>query len=327
LLNIRTLGELFEQLGTTEVIVESTLKHIPDRCHVLLVYDREKPGKKPREVVDPQGSLRELQKAIHNKLLLHNLTFSPVSYGGIPGKSQIDNVTRHLGQKFVYTGDIKNFFPCIHFSRVSRLFLALGCSAEVSRVLTRICTYDHRLAPGFVTSPLLADQILRPGDDRIQKLCEKLALVYTRFVDDITISGDFDLKKSGIAKTIATILHNTGFRVHTGKNQFGTIAEGMPILNLRLGKGHPDVVKTYHEETVRRLKDLASLGAGGEFIGPYFGHAELYGRIQYICWVNPNRRRMLMPLWRALDWECIEGEAARRGILTKRKRYAIKRKR
>src|SRR5262249_19581683 len=152
-----------------------------------------------------------------------------------------------------------------------------------------------------------------------------LWLVYTRFVDDLTISGGFDLKKSGLANTLAQILRNTGFSLHAGKNKFGTIAGGTPILNLRLNKGRPDVTKAYYEETVRRLKDMASLGAGGGFTGPYYGHAELYGRTQYVCWINPNRRRSLMPLWGALDWEGIEQEANHRGIVTQYKRQRIKR--
>jgi RNA-directed DNA polymerase len=280
--------------------------------------------KAPREVIDPRGSLREMQKALHRNILLPYLTFSPASHGGIPRRSQITNVMPHVGHAFVYTADIKRFFPSIHFSRVTRLFLELGCSDEVSRLLTRICTYDYCLAQGFVTSPLLADQVFRSADDRISKLCEKLGLAYTRFVDDLSISGPFDLKKSGLAKTLATILHKTGFKINTSKSRFGTIAEGAPILNLQLKKGRPDVAKDYYEETVRRLEDAASLGTGGAFAGPYYGHAELYGRTHYVCWVNPNRTPALRALWRRLDWGKIEEEAQRRGII-KHKRYRTKR--
>src|SRR5262249_5116134 len=117
----------------------------------------------------------------------------------------------HIGQQFVYTADIKKFFPGIHHSSVRRLFLRLGCSEEVATLLTRICTFDYHLAQGFVTSLILADQAFGLADERILRLCEAKKLVYTRFVDDLTLSGPFDLEQSGIPTTIATILYKTGF--------------------------------------------------------------------------------------------------------------------
>ena len=90
---------------------------------------------------------------------------APNSHGGVPDKSQLTCVQQHLQQNFVYSGDIRNFYPRIHFERVRRLYLGLGCSAEVARALTRLCTNHHRLEQGFITSPILADRIFRPADE------------------------------------------------------------------------------------------------------------------------------------------------------------------
>jgi hypothetical protein len=202
--------------------------------------------------------------------------------------------------------------------------MSLGCSADATRVLSRLCTYRHCLAQGFITSPILADCIFRPADERIQRLCEKYGLTYTRYVDDITISSPFSLKKSGIPKTIAKILINTGFRLNVTKNGFGSIPGGVSILGLRLDMGRPDVTTAYYNETVRRLEDAASLGCGRPFSGPYWTRNELFGRVRYVCWVNPNRRRAIFPLWRNLDWCGIEAEAARRGIAIRSKRFLVR---
>jgi hypothetical protein len=101
--------------------------------------------------------------------------------------------------------------------------------------------------------------------------------------------------------------------------------KGATILNLRVNKRYPDVTCAYYEETVRRLTDMASLARGGDFAGPYFTQPELFGRVQYVCWVNSNRRRLLLPKWNALDWDAIQAEAAKRGLL-RQKRISIRRK-
>ena len=82
------------------------------------------------------------------------------------------NAERHLRSQFAFSCDIMEFYPSIHSSRVYRLFAKIqGCSPDVARLLTRLCTYRYHLALGLITSPLLADQfltidetLLREGD-------------------------------------------------------------------------------------------------------------------------------------------------------------------
>src|SRR5262249_22111304 len=156
------------------------------------------------------------------------------SHGGVKGCSQLSYVSPHFGQTFVYTADIEKFFPSIHFTRVHRLFLSQGCSKEVAKVLTRACTYNHHLAQGFITSPILADMIIRPVDDRILSLAEQAGLRYSRFVDDLTLSANFDIKRSGISQTISDILHANGFCLSKKKVTGGRLSDETPVLNLRL---------------------------------------------------------------------------------------------
>lgn len=325
MLNIRSIDELTGLLGTTVAELDWTLQRVDSLSQVLSIKDLDRPDKKPREVYNPSGPLRTLQEALHYKILQQRLDRSPHSYGGVPGRDQVSCVERHLGQCFCYTGDIRNFYPGIHFERVRRLYLDLGCSDGVARALTRLTTNHHRLEQGYITSPIIADRIFRLADTRIGQLCKQHRLVYTRFVDDITISGPFDLRTSGIPTTISKILAGTGFQKHPRKEGYGSISSGATILGLRLNKGWPDVAAEYFNETVRRLQDMASLGADGPFTGPFFTEAELHGRMRYVCWVNPNRRARLFPLWNALNWEQIHRIAAARGIVIRQCRFVVDR--
>lgn len=327
MLNIETLGELATLLATSGEMLDSTLTRVGSLSRVLTITDLDRPRKPPRVVHSPQGSLRTLQTRLLRNVLLPRFDRSADSYGGVPGRNHVGCAEQHLRQKFVYSGDIRNFYPSIHFERVRRLFRELGCSEEVADAITRLTTQGHRLAQGFITSPIIADRMFRPADLRIAALCEKEGLIYTRFVDDLIISGPFDLKKSGIPRTIAEILVRTGFPKQKDKDRFGSITGQGVILGLRLNKGRADVCPSYHAETVRRLKDAARLGSGGHFDGPYFTREELYGRLRFVCWVNPNRMAELTRLWRGSNWARIHSEAEARNIVARSRRSVTARSR
>src|SRR5690606_20655991 len=132
---------------------------------------------------------------------LPKLSPSACSHGGVPGRGVKTNIEQHLGSVFGFTTDIANFFPSISHDRIHELFLRrFECSPDVARVFNRLCTYQHHLALGLVTSPLLADQVMQPIDARIAAACSAAGLPYTRFVDDISITGHFDMDqaRSGI---------------------------------------------------------------------------------------------------------------------------------
>lgn len=319
-LDIETLRDLAKLLGTDDELLASTLKRVGSLSRELTITDLDRPFKQPRIVHAPQGPLRALQSRLLRNVLLPRFDRSANSYGGVPGRNQVGCARQHLRQKFVYSGDIRNFYPSIHFERVRRLFRVLGCSDEVANAITRLTTKGHRLAQGFITSPIIADRMFRPADLRITALCEKEGLTYTRFVDDLIISAPFDLEKSGIPKTITEILASTGFPKQKGKDRFGSITGNGVILGLRLNKGRADICPSYHAETVRRLKDAARLGAGGHFDGPYFTRAELYGRLRFVGWVNSNRIAEMTRHWKGLNWAQIHSEAEARNIVARSRR-------
>jgi hypothetical protein len=133
LINLQTTGEIAALLETTEEQLRWTLMRVPRLCDKLTIEDLDQSKKKPRVVYDPRGKLREFQKTIHAKILVPRLERFPNSHGGVPGKNILTSVRRHKKQQFVYCGDIHNFYPSIHFSRVRKLFLALGCSDGLPR--------------------------------------------------------------------------------------------------------------------------------------------------------------------------------------------------
>ena len=305
-------------LRTTPRELNGVLRRADDFYDELVVHDPRKPDK-PRHVVSARGKLRTLQQRFHADVL-STLYRSPHSHGGVRGRSVLTNVAPHLGQRFVFTTDIANFYPSIHRERGARLFAGLGCSVEVARLCTRLCTFRHRLEQGLVTSPALADQLLRPVDDRIAGACAKLGLTYTRFVDDLAISAPFDLDASGIPHLVHTILTEHGFRPHPDKTSFEAVERDASIAGVRFRNGHPDVRRDYVAEVERQLKDAASLAEGGEFVGPYLTESQMRGKVHFVTWVNPGRKRQLFALLKKIDWLKVSEQGRTRGLVANRRK-------
>ncbi len=323
MLAIKRPSILAKKLGVTLEELKRVAESVESYCHRLEVSDPRKPGR-PRSVIDIRGPFRKIQRRLHNELFLPCLQPSPSSYGGVPGRSIKDNASAHAKSIFAFTCDIADFYPSIHSRRVYRFFSQVqDCSPDVARLLTRLCTYQYHLALGLVTSPLLADQLLKKADVRISSAAHAAGIIYTRYVDDITLSADFDLKKSGFPDVLRDILGSEGFRTNPTKDNDGRLAESRVLLTkLRVRRdGKLDVSREYYAGVCKSIEDHQSLGLGGPFEGPFLTASQLYGRAQFVCWVNPGRKKYLLSKMGSIPWEPVRTEATRRGLVPQKRRF------
>jgi len=165
-LNLKHPRQLATLLQTPLHVLSGVLEWVDEDYEELILLDPRKPGKE-RKVVSPKGKVRRLQRQFYERILLPNLDRSLYSHGGVPGRNILTNVRPHLGQRFIFTADICDFYPSVHHQRIFKLFIGQGCSAGIAHLCTRLCTYKHRLEQGLLTSPILADHMLRPVDERI----------------------------------------------------------------------------------------------------------------------------------------------------------------
>jgi RNA-directed DNA polymerase len=319
MLDIRQLKHLAHRLEVLPERLEEVAESPERWCEELLLNDPAKPQKQ-RTVLNIFGPLRKMQDRMLRGILLPKLSVSDFSHGGVRGRHIKSNVQPHLKSVFVFTTDISNFYPTVSHNRIYRLFVGdFGCSPDVARICTKLCTYKHHLALGLITSPILADQVMRPIDARIGGACRKAGLVYTRYVDDLTISGSFDLQESGFSALVERILGEHGFEVNPSKHCFGCLADGVPITKIRVSRGHLDVRKEYFSELERQIADAARLASGGDFEGPYYTDGQIWGRVQFVCWVNSGRRRGLLRKFRAVNWKAVAEEARGRSLIATKK--------
>jgi RNA-directed DNA polymerase len=148
-------------------------------------------GKDKRRHIDhPAPYLKDVQRNIV-RLVLEPLGFGDTAHGGIKGRSPKSNAKVHQGKRCVVKMDVKNFFPSVQHKRVYRMFRhEHGFGKDVARLLTRLVTLRGGLPQGAATSPAVANHFARAVDEGLKDSVEMHGLECTRFIDDITISGD-----------------------------------------------------------------------------------------------------------------------------------------
>jgi|688.fasta_scaffold190459_2 RNA-directed DNA polymerase len=168
-----------------------------------------------RHISAPSRELKRIQKWIsHN--LLKPLPVHDACTGYRVGMCIVDNARPHVGQDFVLNADIEDFFPSITIDRVNDFFESIGYDQKFAGYLARLCTHDELLPQGAPTSPDLANLICNSLDERLSEFCAKRDWNYTRYCDDITVSGSGQITRADI-DSICNIIVSEGFTVNDKK--------------------------------------------------------------------------------------------------------------
>ena len=92
--------------------------------------------------------------------------------------------------------DIEHFFDSILYSHVKdKVFTEKRFSEPIRVLLTMLCYYKDRLPQGAPTSPIITNIIMRDFDEMVGAWCNNRGIAYTRYCDDMTFSGSFDVRE------------------------------------------------------------------------------------------------------------------------------------
>ncbi len=242
----------------------------------------QKPNGGIREIHCPSKQIKELCKcllAFLNKIA----TVSKHAHGGVKGRSTETCAIPHVGQLFVSTHDITNFFPSVLTSQVLEVFLSIGIQKEVAKILSELATVDGRLPQGAPTSPMLANLCLANIDRSIGRYSRSNNLKYTRYLDDLILSGPaMDL---GIKGTIKSTLSRSGFELSEAKSTFAGPGQIHQVLgftvNDKLQPSKQYIVQLEFDIRVA-IEHGISVFAAAEHISMKKAKDRLNGRVQYL---------------------------------------------
>jgi len=170
-------------------------------------------GLSERTIYIPKNPLKKIQRTILKNIL--KFEFPIYVTGGIKGRSIVDNAKPHMGQKWLLCLDLQDFFPSIHFTKIHNCFISLNCSPKIAKALTHFTTYKFQLPQGVPTSTTIANMVLYSLDKRVFNLCKYGGFKYSRFVDDITISGPKNPKY--LLDKCKKIVTQEGFKINLSK--------------------------------------------------------------------------------------------------------------
>jgi RNA-directed DNA polymerase len=130
----------------------------------------------------------------------------------------------------VATLDVKNFFPSVRPGLVAKVFEQAGVIGDALPDAIVLTTLDEGLPQGAPTSCLLANLAFSSVDVQMIDLCRRRKLSYTRYVDDIAVSGNTsfqDLRGPFIDR-----IRSAGFEVADEKVHFLPAGERQVVTGL-----------------------------------------------------------------------------------------------
>lgn len=241
-----------------------------------------------RPISEPLPSLKEIQLWILRNIL-YQIPISPVAKAYKPKAKIVENLKFHRNQPKVLTVDLENFFPSIKTKAVQNVFLDLGYSKLVAKLLAKLCTKDDSLPQGAPTSPYLSNLIFKSADKLIFDFCKQRKIRYTRYADDLSFSGDFD--ENELLKKVTDVMQCLNFKINTDKTKLMTPDTRQTVTGIVVNQ-KPQVV--FHKRNALRQElyyiKKFGLNEHKEYKEirqeNYLEH--LLGKINFVLQINPN---------------------------------------
>lgn len=213
-----------------------------------------------RAIDAPIEPLKTIQRAL-NHILEAVYTPHTAAMGFVPGRSVVDNARVHIGQRYVYNIDLKDFFPSITSGRVYARLTSKPFSLppEIASLICDLCCYTNKegrkvLPQGAPTSPVLSNIICERLDRKLQRLARAYGLRYTRYADDITFSGNtyvFDPEGRFCTLLKHIVEEEEHFVINPDKTRLGHQGVRQEVTGVSVNR-KPNVSRDY----VRQLRTL-----------------------------------------------------------------------
>lgn len=187
-----------------------------------------------RQINSSKGKLKDVQTRLYN-FMSTQVEMPQYVYGGVQRKNNVSNARFHQGNKYIFTTDLKSFFPSISHKQVFQMFLREGYTPAIARILTKLTTHKYQVPQGIPTSTLIANLVFKPIGLEIEQLAKEHHIKFSMFVDDITLSSKSDFKK--LIPNILSIIKKGGFKICHKKTHYQTknpVITGVICQNNRL---------------------------------------------------------------------------------------------
>lgn len=276
----------------------------------------------------PHPYLMPLQRRLLDDLL-DRIPPHEAACGYVRGRSVVEHARAHVAQAVVLKFDLQDFFTSVRASRVHALFTTLGYADTVARELTALCTTatpeavlqrmreegglswtqaqglrNAHLPQGAPTSAALANLCAFRLDLRLDGLAHVLGARYTRYADDIVLSGGPHLAsaRTRIETWVGAIALEEGFRLNHRKTRCLTGGRRQSVCGVVVNQ-HANLSRPEFDRLKAILHRCATDGPASQNRGKHPQWREhLQGRVAWAAQLNPAKAQRLKRLLEQIDW-------------------------
>lgn len=302
---------------------------IRDRDFLYNTYKIRKKTSGYRWIMSPTNDLKVVQKWIKINIL-DKVKIHESAHGFVKDKSIVSNAHSHINKEMVLNIDLYRFFDTITEKRVCSLFKKLGYTDKLSYDLARLlCINPPKnywkdlkienslkkrfiksrpsiLPQGAPSSPVISNIIAFNLDKSIYKYCDKSNLTYTRYADDISISGNkSDLPSLNVIKSI---IRCNGFTINNKKVKFLSAHKKQEVTGIIVNNGtfvKKELIREINQELYFCLKfgytsHLERKFSEKEVKANYKDW--LFGKICFIYSVEKTKGEKFFNKFNQIDW-------------------------
>lgn len=217
-------------------------------------FFNDKPDGSKRKINNPEDRLKKIQKRIFK--LLNRIEKPEWVISGKKGKSYVDNAKKHQSNNNICTIDIEKFYDSTKEIYVYNFFKnTMNMSTDIATILTSLVTYEGRIPTGTPTSQLIAFLSYKDIFTRIYEICREQDIIFSLYVDDITLSSNKIINKN-IKYKINFLLNLSDLNIKKSKTKFfskktnksvtGTIIDTNKTVRLE-NKKRKEIIDLYKE--------------------------------------------------------------------------------
>ena len=248
-----------------------------------------------RQLHVPDTFLKSVQRRINEKLLFME-DISPYATAYRPGGSTKINANPHIGKNVVLKLDIKHFFDNLIYPIIKEKAFPKERYSEQNRVLLALlCVYKESLPQGAPTSPSISNIIMRDFDNTVGEWCSRKGIAYTRYCDDMTFSGDFDVRT--VKSFVRTELKKLGLFLNDSKTVVLRSGQKQTVTGIVVNVKQ-NIPKEYKTKIRQEMYFCMKYGVSSHLESCGITDTEdkyvlkLLGRVNYVLSVEPKNQTM-----------------------------------
>jgi len=302
----------------------------PGPLHHYRYRWQPRPRAAPRLVEAPLPRLANRQRTVLRDLLA-GVPVHPAAHGFVAGRSVASALRPHAGADVVVCLDLAAFFSSVTAGRVYGLFRTAGYPEDVAHHLTGLATIRtpvavvtrmppggtpeqrfalrHRLGrahlpTGAPTSPALANLAAYHLDVRVAGLAAHLDAGYTRYADDLILSGGPALRAGvdRLVRAVTRIAAEEGFTVNPAKTRVRTRSQRQAALGVVVND-RPTVPRDEYDRlraVLHNARRTSGEAQNRDGLADFRGH--LAGRVAWVASLDPGRGARLRAMLAQIEW-------------------------